>query len=50
MNLFLFVYTELRMIDEYSHYHQSLQLEEQSLCSAIDKLSTEEVICPMCKK
>ncbi|XP_045174147.2 RPA-interacting protein A-like [Mercenaria mercenaria] len=41
---------ELRMLEEYSNYEQSLLLEEKSLCSAIDKLSTIEVICPMCKK
>ncbi|KAH3891885.1 hypothetical protein DPMN_015995, partial [Dreissena polymorpha] len=42
---------EIRLIEEYACYERgTLQLEEQSLCSAIDKLSTVEVICPMCKK
>lgn len=41
---------ELRMLEEYESYEKSLQVEEQSLCSALDKLSTAEVVCPMCKK
>ncbi|KAL4223418.1 hypothetical protein ACF0H5_016889 [Mactra antiquata] len=41
---------EIRMLEEYSNYEESLQLEEECLCSAIHKLSTEEVICPLCKK
>ncbi|XP_052799474.1 RPA-interacting protein A-like [Mya arenaria] len=42
---------ELRLLEEYSSYEQgTLQLEEQSLCSALDKLSAVEVVCPLCKK
>lgn len=41
---------EQRILQEYEIYERSLQQEERSLCSAIDKLSTEEVVCPLCKK
>ena len=46
-----FCITEMRLLEEYASYEAgTLQLEEQSLCSAIDKLSAVEVICPMCKR
>ncbi|XP_071180487.1 RPA-interacting protein B-like [Mytilus edulis] len=38
---------EKRMIDEYEN---SLQQEEKSLCTAIERLCTDEVICPVCQK
>lgn len=40
---------ELQMLEECSHYEDSLNQEEKSLCSAIDRLSTVEVLCPICK-
>ena len=50
-NLKMTCITEMRLLEEYASYEAgTLQLEEQSLCSAIDKLSAVEVICPMCKR
>ncbi|KAK3736346.1 hypothetical protein QZH41_020804, partial [Actinostola sp. cb2023] len=31
-------------------YNENLRFEEESLCAAIDKLSTNDVICPVCKR
>ncbi|ESO97271.1 hypothetical protein LOTGIDRAFT_231480 [Lottia gigantea] len=41
---------ELRLLEEHDRYEHSLKLEENVLCSAIEKLSTDEVICPICQK
>lgn len=41
---------EKRIIDEFENYEKSLQEEEIQLCSAVERLCTEEVICPVCQK
>ncbi|XP_050408441.1 RPA-interacting protein A isoform X2 [Patella vulgata] len=41
---------ELRLLQEHEKYEESLQQEEVVLSSAIEKLSTDEVICPICQK
>ncbi|XP_021340605.1 RPA-interacting protein A-like [Mizuhopecten yessoensis] len=41
---------ELKLIEEFERYESSLKMEEANLCSAIEKLCTEEVICPVCQK
>ena len=46
----MFFSVELRMLEEFSKYERSLVEEERQLCSVIDKLTAEEVICPMCQK
>ena len=38
------------MLNEFDRYEHSLELEEQRLCNAIEKLTAEEVICPLCQK
>lgn len=42
--------TELRLIEEFDKYEKSLDAEEAVLCSAISKMTTDDVICPVCKK
>ena len=38
------------MLEEFAKYEHSLELEQQRLCNAIDTLTAEEVICPLCQK
>ena len=38
------------MLEEFAKYEHSLEEEERQLCSVIDKLTADEVICPMCQK
>ncbi|XP_072031416.1 RPA-interacting protein B-like [Amphiura filiformis] len=33
-----------------AEYEASINLEEASLCAAVDKLTTNDVICPLCRK
>ncbi|XP_048751806.2 RPA-interacting protein B-like isoform X3 [Ostrea edulis] len=41
---------ELKMLAEFEKYEASLLEEENVLCSAIERLTAEEVICPVCQK
>ncbi|KAL3857313.1 hypothetical protein ACJMK2_011993 [Sinanodonta woodiana] len=41
---------ELKLLEEFEKYEDSLHDEESVLCSAIEKLCTEEVVCPLCEK
>ncbi|XP_060067363.1 RPA-interacting protein B-like isoform X2 [Ylistrum balloti] len=41
---------ELKLIEEFERYESSLKEEEAFLCSAIEELCTDEVICPVCQK
>ncbi|XP_046578310.1 RPA-interacting protein-like isoform X1 [Haliotis rubra] len=41
---------ESKLLSEYERYELSLQREEEVLCSAIETLSTEDVLCPVCQK
>lgn len=41
---------EQKLIEEFERYESSLKEEEAILCSAIEELCTEEVICPVCQK
>lgn len=41
---------ELKMLAEFEQYEASLRQEEDALCSAIESLSAEDVICPVCQK
>ena len=38
------------MLAEFEKYQASLKAEEDVLCSAIEQLSSEDVICPVCQK
>ncbi|KAL5017116.1 hypothetical protein ScPMuIL_006705 [Solemya velum] len=41
---------EMKLLQEYDLYKGSLRHEENSLCTAIERLCTVEVICPVCQK
>ncbi|XP_078337561.1 RPA-interacting protein A-like isoform X2 [Crassostrea virginica] len=41
---------EIKMLAEFEKYQASLKAEEDVLCSAIEQLSSEDVICPVCQK
>ncbi|KAK3084230.1 hypothetical protein FSP39_010327 [Pinctada imbricata] len=40
---------EMALLQEFEIYEESLRREEHVLCTAIERLCTEEVICPVCK-
>ncbi|XP_041347674.1 RPA-interacting protein B-like [Gigantopelta aegis] len=41
---------EEKMVNDYEEYKQSLVHEEVALSAAIEALSTDEVICPLCQR
>lgn len=41
---------EKRIMEEFEKYENSVKQEEKILCRAIERLSTDEVICPVCQK
>lgn len=43
----LFYFKEQNILAE---YEQLERYTESALCHAVEKLSTDEVICPMCKR
>ncbi|KAJ8312118.1 hypothetical protein KUTeg_009491 [Tegillarca granosa] len=41
---------EMKLLEEFDTYERSLHIEEAALCTAIERLSADEVICPVCQK
>ena len=44
------IHLEEKMIKDYEEYKLSLVHEEVALSAAIEALSTDEVICPLCQR